>query len=200
MAKSLDRTAFLTEPTRLQIAELCLEEALTDEEIAASLGRPLGSLSQPRTMRTHKALIRGKKRNAADGRGAKETSRFNPAPAWAEALQEARRRQRPAWPDDPRDLLLISLNETPNACAAIAAGIPEIEWGAQLGGERTGLLVAPQVDMDGANTIRVVSKLGPAVSVVRLQLNEVMSPNELRAWAARSMPAPGSTGELPPRS
>ena len=200
MAAPLDRTAFLSEPTRLRIAELCYEEDLADEEIAASLERPLGSLSQPGTMRAHKALIRGKKRKAADGRGAVETSRFNPATVWTEALEKARRQQHPAWPGAKQDLLLISLRETPGACAAIAAGVPDIEWGAQLGGERTGLVVAPQVDTDGASTIRVVEALGPVADVVRLQLSKVMSPGELQAWSNRVVQRSGSTGELPPSS
>jgi len=200
MPKSLDRTAFLSEPTRLQIAELCSEDDLTDEEIAAALGRSLGSVSAPRTMRAHGALIRGKTRKATDGRGAAKTSRFNPASVWTQALEEA---QRQRWVDRPgssRDLLLISLRETPAACAAIAAGIPDIEWGAQLGGERTGLVVAPQVDRDGASTIRVMEALGSEVDVVRLHLDEVMSPPELRSWSARVAPSRSSAGELPSSS
>jgi hypothetical protein len=182
MAKSLDRTAFLSEPTRLLIAELCRDEALTDEEIASLLERPSGSLSQPKTMRTHKALVRGKKRRPSDGRGAAETSRFNPDPVWGEALDEARRRQRRVWTAGRQDLLLIPLHETPAACAAIATGIAEIEWGAQLAGERAGLVVAPQAGTDGASTIRVVQALGSLAGI---------------AWSARSVGGSSTAGELP---
>jgi hypothetical protein len=197
MAKSLDRTTFLSEPTRLQIAELCRAEELTDEEIALTLGRPLGSLSQLKTMRTHEALLRGKKRKSVDGREPAKTSRFNPHPEWVEALEEVRRRQRPAWAEMPQDLLLIPLSETPAACAAIAAGIPEIEWGAEVTGERLGLVVAPQSGGDGANTGRVVKALGGIAQIARLHLRDVMSPHELRAWSERVAGA-SPTGELPP--
>lgn len=199
MTKALDRTAFLSEPTRLRIAELCRDEALTDEEIASLLNRPSGSLSQPETMRKHKALVRAKKRKPSDGRGPAAASRFNPAPAWREALDEARRR-RSAWATTKQDLLLIPLRETPAACAAIAVGIPEIEWGAQLAGERTGLVVAPQADVDGASTIRVVEALETVAEIVRLQLSNVMNPGQLRAWSARAVRGSSSAGDLPPTS
>lgn len=200
MARAVDRTAFLLEPTRLRVAELCSEEALTFEEIASRLNRPSGSLSQPRTMRKHKALVEARKRKAPDGRGSAKAFRFSSAKDWREALDEARLRQRPAWATSKQDLLLISLRETPAACAAIAAGIDEIEWGAQLGGERTGLVVAPEIDTDGVSTIRVVEALGSVAEVARLQLDRVMGPGELREWSARSVRRPGPAGELPPTS
>jgi hypothetical protein len=197
MAKALDRTAFLAEPTRLKIAELCSGEALTDEEIAGLLGRPSGSLSQPKTMRAHKALLRGKKRKPSDGRSAAETSHFNPAPVWSEALDEARRQQQRAWTPGEQDLLLIPLHETPAACTAIAGGIEEIEWGARLMGERAGLVIAPQIGTGGTSTIRVVQALGSLNGIARLQLGDVMGPDELRRWSARSVGGSSAMGELP---
>lgn len=198
MTNGVDRTAFLSEPTRLRIAELCRDEALTTQEIAAMLERPSGSLSQPKTMRKHKALIEAKKRRPSDGRGQAKAFRLNPA--WKGALDEARLRQRPAWSAVRQDLLLIPLSETPAACVAIAAGIEEIEWGAQLGGERTGLVVAPEPGANGTSTIRVVEALREVTQLMRLQIGDVMSPNELREWSARAVRRPNSTGELPPTS
>ena len=197
MSKAVDRTAFLSEPTRLRIAELCREEALTLEEIAASLGRRPGSLSQPKTMRERKALLSGK-RKPADGRGPAKTYRLNPA--WEEALEEARSRQRPPWATARQDLLLIPMSEMPTACAAIAGGVIGIEWGAQVRGERMGLVLAPESNSDSASTVRVLKALEAVAQIATLELGHVMSPGELREWSARAVREPGSIGQLPPTS
>lgn len=196
MTKTVDRTAFLSEPTRLRIAELCSEEALTLEEIAERLQRPSGSLSQPRTMRKHRALIAAKKRGPSDSRGPAKAYRFNSSSAWKEALDEARLRQRPSWATANQDLLLIPLHGTAAACAAIAAGIDEIEWGARVGSERFGLVVAPEADIDGVNLIRVVEALGSDPEIARLQVGRVMGPGELREWSAQAASRSSAVGEL----
>jgi DNA-binding transcriptional ArsR family regulator len=196
MPPKVDRTAFLLEPTRMKIAELCRDESLSLSEIAAELGRPSGSLSQPRTMLRRKALIEGQRGGASDGRGGARTFRLNGN--WKSALDEARLRRRPNWSTVRRDLLVVQLADTPAACAAVAEGIPDIEWGAQVRGAVTGLVLAPSADGDGASTVRVVAALG-AVSarVAELHLSDVMAPAELREWSARAARRSGAAGGLP---
>lgn len=199
MAQSLDRTAFLSEPTRLRIAEICKDEALTFEEIAAMLERPSGSLSQPGTMLKHGALVEDKRRRKrVDGRS--KARAFRLAKSWRSNLGEAQERRRPPWADREQSLLLIPLSETPAACAAIASGIADIEWGARVNGESVGLVVAPQSDADGSSTVRVVQALQGVARITRLQLNQVMSPSELREWSGRAVQGSSSAGELPPPS
>lgn len=196
MAKGVDRTEFLSEPTRMRIAEMCRGQALTFEEIARRLGRTLGSLSQPATMVKHGALVRERRsRQRADDRGG--ATAFCLSRRWEGALDEARQRQRPAWGQLRQDLLLIPLSETPAACAAIAEGIPEIEWGAEITGERLGLVVAPQSGGDGTSTSRVIRALADVGQIARLHLERTMSPHELRTWSQRVVSGPEKR-ELPP--
>lgn len=194
MAKSLDRTAFLADPTRFKIAEFCSSEWRSVEEIADRLERPSGSLSQPKTMADRKAL-ETKTRPAADGRGG-GTKVFRLNPSWRANLNEARDRQRAEAPVSGQDLLLIPLSDTPEACALLAEGIEEIAWAAQLGGESVGLLVAPIADPSGASTMRVLKALGPVGRQARrLQVKEMMSPAQLREWSHAV--AAGAGRELP---
>jgi len=195
MAKAIDRTAFLSDPTRFKIAEFCIGEWRSLEEIARRLGRASGSLSQPRTMHKRKVL-EAKTRQGADDRGGTTVFRLNPA--WQKALAIARTRQRPELPTTGQDLLLIPLADTPAACKAIPAGIMEVEWAAQLVGESFGLLVAPSPDATGASTMRVLEALGVAGQQIRrLHLKEVMSPARLHDWS-RTVAAPRPGNELPP--
>jgi hypothetical protein len=184
MSNGLDRIAFLREPTRLAIAELCRDEALTLPEIAGDLGRPPGSLSQPKTMVDHGALVLGSRRLGADGRGGGKTFRLNPA--WESVLDEARRSVGPAWPAERQDLLLIPLSDTEAAAAALSSGIPpEVEWGARVHGAGSGLILAPAPDRGGRGTLRVVQALGDiGTRVAELHLSKIMAPVELQAWCA----------------
>lgn len=192
MAKRLDRTSFLANPTRFEIANFCNSEWRSAEEIAEQLGRPSGSLSQPKTMAGRKAL-QTKTRPAADGRGTR-VYRLNPR--WRPDFEAARARQRPEAPASGQDLLLIPLSDTPEACALLVEGIEEIAWAAQLAGESVGLLVAPVVDPSGASTMRVLRALGPVGRQARrLQVKETMSAARLREWS-RSVAADGGS-ELP---
>lgn len=192
MPSRLDRTAFLSEPTRLKIAEFCREEPHSVVEIARELGRSTGSLSQPETMLKKKAL-KSARRKGADDRGG--TTVFRLAADWVPALEEARSRRQPELPATGQELLLIPLAQTAAACAVIADGIDEVEWAAEVSGESVGLLVAPRVDRSGANTLRVLSALGSAGEQARrIHLRTVMSPARLREWAAEV-----AGGEGPPR-
>jgi DNA-binding transcriptional ArsR family regulator len=192
MSFEVDRTRFLEEPTRLRIAELCRDEALSLAEIAAELGRQPGSLSQHRTMLDWEALVAGEPR-ASDGRGQAKTYRLNND--WEEALVEARRRRRPSWPDARQELLLVPLADVPAACAAIAEGIADVDWGAEVRGGMSGLVLAPA--LGGGSTVRVIERLREiAPRVVPLQLGDVMGPGELREWSREA--AGLSTKELPP--
>lgn len=194
MTKALDRTAFLSDPTRFKIAEFCSGEGRSLGEIAARLGRSSGSLSQPETMRKRKALLTTTRRGA-DGRGGTKVFRLNPV--WRDAVAMARTRQRPELPATSQDLLLVPLADTPAACTVIASGVDEIEWAARLVGESFGLLVAPTPDASGASTVRVLKALGPAgQQVKRLHLREVMSPARLHDWS-RAIAASRGGNELP---
>ncbi len=195
MSSKVDRTAFLREPTRLAIAELCRDEALTLAEIAADLGRSPGSLSQPKTMVDHGALVSGTRRLGADGRGGGRTFRLNPD--WEPALDEARRSGAPTWRAGHQDLLLIPLSDAEAAAAILSSGIPpEVEWGARVHGAGSGLLLAPA--QSGRGTLRVIRALGDIGSrVAELHLSKIMAPVELQAWCA----AEGSIDRrLPPKS
>jgi hypothetical protein len=195
MPQSLDRTSFLADPTRFEIAEFCISEWRSVEEIAARLGRPSGSLSQPKTMARRK-ILRTKTRPAADGRE-RGTTVYRLDPRWRPDLEAARARQRPQAPPSGQDLLLIPLADTPEACALLADGVEEIAWAAQLAGESVGLLVAPAADPSGASTMRVLKALGPVGRQARrLQVKEAMSAARLREWS-RSVVADGGR-ELPP--
>jgi hypothetical protein len=189
MPNRLDRIGFLREPTRLAIAELCRDEALTLAEIASELQRRPGSLSQPKTMLTNGALLPGPRRNGADGRGGGSTYRLNPD--WEAALDEARRGRAPTWPEARQDLLLIPLLGSGRAMAALASAMPaEIEWGARVHGGMSGLILAPSPDDGGGSTIRVVDALSGAVpEILELHLSKIMAPAELRAWCAAQGPA-----------
>lgn len=188
MSSKVDRTGFLLEPTRLEIAELCRDEALTLAEIASHLGRSPGSLSQPRTMLREGALVVGTRRLGADGRGGGKTFRLNPD--WEAALDEARRSKEVEWPLHHQDLLLVPLADSEVAAAKLAAGVPpEVEWGARLHGAFSGLLLAPAPDRGERGTLRVVEALGEiGTRVVALHLSSIMTPNELQAWCAGEDP------------
>lgn len=195
MAISLDRTSFLANPTRFKIAEFCSSEWRSAEEIAEQIGRPSGSLSQPKTM-VGKKVLQTKVRPAADGRG-RGTKVYRLNPRWRRNLEAARARQLPEVPANGQDLLLIPLSDTPEACALLAEGVEEIAWAAQLAGESVGLLVAPAVDPSGASTMRVLRALGPVGRQARrLQVKEAMSAARLHEWS-RSVAADGGR-ELPP--
>ncbi len=196
MAKSLDRTSFLAQPTRFKIAEFCHLEWRSLEEIATRLGRAPGSLSQPETMRERKALMT-KMRRTADGRGGSKVKVYRLNPTWEADFAAAKMRQRPELPATGQEVLLIPLADTPEACEAIAGGIDEVEWAAQLVGESLGLLVAPSPDPTGGSTIRVLKALGPpGRQARRLRLHEVMSPSRLQDWSS-SIALPRSGSALP---
>jgi hypothetical protein len=198
MSKPVDRTRFLSEPTRLAIAELCLGRTLTLGEIAHKLGREPGSLSGPETMADHGALKRRKRRAASQGRREATSYAFNPA--WRAALDAARAaRERRRWTPG-RDLLVISLADTPAACATIAAGVEGIEWGARLKGEVSGLALAPEADPDDAATLRLIDALGVQRPITRLHFSEVMGPRDLRDWASRIRGGRNPVGQLPAES
>ena len=175
---------------------MCRSESLTLREIASQLDRPPGSLSQPATMLAHHALVLGKRKKAAVGRRGARTFRFNSR--WKSHLEEAKAlEEQSAWSIKHRDLLVVTLADTARACDAIAKGIAEIEWGAQLGGEVGGLILATSADPDGAGTIRVMNALGPvAARLTRLRLSDVMSAKELRGWAERVGRGSVAAGEL----
>lgn len=195
MTQRVDRTRFLSEPTRLAIAELCLGRALTLGEIARKLGREAGSLSGPETMAEHGALKRRKRPAASRGRRQATTYLFNPL--WRDALEDARAaKERRGWTGG-RDLLIVSLADTPAACTTIAAGVEGIEWGARLGGELSGLALAPASDPDNAITLRLIDALSVQRTVTRLHFSEVMGPAELRDWADRVSSGRDPAGQLP---
>jgi hypothetical protein len=147
-------------------------------------------------MLAHGALVPGKRQKAAVGRRGAKTFRFNPR--WKRHLEEARTvEEKSAWSIKRRDLLVVGLADTARACDAIANGIAEIEWGAQLGGEVGGLILATSADPDGASTIRAMDALGPvAARLTRLQLSGVMPAKELREWASRVNGRSVAAGEL----
>lgn len=195
MSSEADRIRFLGEPTRLKVAGLCRDQWLTRGEIAGMLGREAGSLSQPTTMVKRGALEMKPRKKGSDGR---DSTVFKLKVAWRSALDEARARGAPMWPAREQDLLVIPLQDVPEACAILAKGVPGIEWGARVSGARGGLgglILAPSLDADGANTVRVVAALGGSTpGLVRLQLGQVMGEAELRGWSTR---VSGGTGELP---
>lgn len=194
MSVDVDRTGFLLEPTRLAIAELCRDEALTLGEIASHLERSTGSLSQPKTMLREGALVAGTRRLGSDGRGGGKTFRLNPE--WEHALEEAQRKKGVARTINHQDLLLIPLSDTEAAAAKLSAGVPpDVEWGARVQGGGSGLVLAPTPDRGERGALRVVEALGEiGTRVVELHLSRIMTPNELRAWCAGENHAPG----LPP--
>jgi hypothetical protein len=195
MPKSLDRTNFLANPIRLAIAEFCSSEWRSADEIAERLGRPSGSLSQPKTMAERKVLKT--KTRPATGGGGRKAKVYRLNPSWRPDLEAARARRRPEGPANGQDLLLIPLSDTPEACALLADGVEEIAWAAQLAGESVGLMVAPAADPSGAATMRVLKALGPVGRQARrLRVMEVMSAGQLREWS-RSVIA-GESRELPP--
>lgn len=191
MPSQQDRIRFLTDPIRLRIAELCLDHPRTRSELATELGRPAGSLSQPQTMVKHGAL-KGRLRNkASDGRPA---TAYILDPRWRGALEAARKGRLPNWPEAGQDLLLIPLSDTAEACAAIAQGIPEIEWGAQVRGGVAGLVLAPTRTLDGTGRLRALKALKEiAPQIMALQLDTPMRGAELQSWSARV-----AAIELPP--
>lgn len=195
MQTRVDRTRFLSEPTRLAVAELCLGRALTLGEIARQLGREPGSLSSPETMADHGALKRRGRRAASRGRRGATSYIFNPA--WREALDAARASNEHRRWTGGRDLLIISLLDTPAACTTIAAGVEGIEWGARLEGEMSGLVLAPTSDPDSAATLRLIDALGAQRPLTRLHFSEVMGASELRNWANRVSGGRDPAGQLP---
>jgi hypothetical protein len=182
MAERADRLAFLAEPTRLKIAGWCESESLSREEIAKRLGRPSGGLSAPETMLRRGALV-------SDGFGAAGRSGRRPEllrldAAWRKPLAEALQRRPPGGLEPGTDLLLIPLVETESACAAIARGELETEWGARLEGEHLGLILSPRHDPQSRATIRAIAALDRAgVRAARVRLQDLMAPDELREWA-----------------
>lgn len=195
MPDRVDRIRFLAEPTRLEIARLCRDHWLTRAEIAVKLGREAGSLSQPKTMLKRGALEMRPRKKGSDGR---DSTTFHLKRGWRMVLDEARAQASPAWPTPGQDLLVIPIEEVPDACEVLAKGVPGIAWGAQANGGRGGLgglILAPAVDADGANTIRVIAALkGSTPGIARLQLGKTMSKTELQSWSAR---VGGRGGELP---
>jgi hypothetical protein len=97
-------------------------------------------------------------------------------------------------------LLVISLADTPAACATIAAGVEGIEWGARLKGEVSGLALAPEADPDDAATMRLIEALGAQRPITRLHFSEVMGPGDLRDWASRVRSGREPVGQLPAES
>lgn len=183
MSAADDRTAFLARnPVRLQIAEWCEEKPHTREELARRLDRPPGGLSAPATMLRHGALVEaGTTPPAANGR---RSTRLVLAPNWRPALREARRGQIRSALERGSDLLLIKLPETEAACHALAAGLPDIEWGADLAGEQLGLLLVPHRDPRGATAIRAAQALRRAgAEALRLRINSPMGAADLERWA-----------------
>jgi hypothetical protein len=189
MSRALDRTAFLAqEPTRLLIAELCQHKALTHAAIARQLQRSPGSLSQPKTMLKHRALVKVNRKKASKAQRA-PTFRLNKS--WWKNVEEAKQLQRPARLSSQQVLLLIPLRDTPAACAALASGIEDVAWGARVSGGTIGLILAPSADVNGAATVRVVAALGEgARDVWELRLEDMLGPADLRRWATRSGRAP----------
>jgi len=193
MSKRVDRTRFLSDPIRLRIAELCRDQPRTRAELATALGRDAGSLSQPRTMANRGALEERSRAKASDGRPAKV---YRLKKSWQPALKSAREQQQPAWPEDGQDLLLIPLANTADACAAIARGIPDIEWGAPVRGGAAGIVIAPLQGRNGAGTLRVLKALGGvAPQIMALHLGAPMSASALREWSRQV-----DGKELPPGS
>jgi len=182
MARPGDRTAFLTaNETRLKIAEWCSKEALSRAEIAKRLNRPAGAVSAPDTMLRRKALVRV---GTSVGQPGRRPERLRLNPSWKTALNQALRRRMPTHLAPGTDLLLIQLASAQDACRVLAEGPPDVAWGAQLHGEQLGLLIAPTPDASGASTVRVSAALADVgVAAVRLRLEELMSPAELRSWA-----------------
>jgi hypothetical protein len=182
MSKQEDRIRFLSDPIRLRIAELCNDRACTRAELGAALEREAGSLSQPRTMVKKGALEERARTKASDGRPAKV---YRLKRGWREALEGARKQHLPAWPEPGGDLLLVALADTATVCAAIAGGIPDIEWGAPVHGGSAGLVLAPSPRTDGASRIKVLDALREAApQIMTLHLGRPMNATELRQWSS----------------
>lgn len=191
MSEREDRIRFLSDPIRLRIAELCHHEWRTQGELSTELGREAGSLSQPRTMARRGALEERPRSTASSGRRAKT---YRLKKSWGSALETAMEQQRPAWPEPGQDLLIIPLADTADACAAIAKGIPDIEWGATVRGGIAGLVLAPTPRPNGVGRIRALKALrGVAPQVMALQLDPPMSGSALREWSSQVV-----ANELPP--
>lgn len=196
MALGHDRSAFLAaNETRLRIAEWCALESLSREEMARRLGRRSGGLSTPDTMVRRSALQHaGFAAGLGPGRRA-ELLKLNPS--WRPALEAAQQRFQPGRLHPGGDLLLVTLADAEAACAVLAAGSPDIEWGMELGSEQLGLLLATRSDGGGRSTIRAAAALerGGARSV-RIRLNAPMASAELRTWA-RSVASRTQNDALP---
>ncbi len=181
-----DRSRFLAaNAVRFRIAEWCALEPISRETIAERLGRTSGSLSAPKTLLKHGALVAAGRGIAGGGGPAAQLFRLNPA--WESALSEARRLMRPAYLESGTELLLIPLAATQRACGVLANddGV-EIAWGARLDGEQAGLILSPHRGPDGRATIRTVAALADAgVHPVRLRLRAPMAAEELRRWSLR---------------
>lgn len=178
-----DRSGFLAaDVTRFRVAEWCDAEPMSREMIAERLDRPSGSLSAPKTLLKHGALVPAGYATAKSAGPRAQLFKLNPD--WKTALEEARQLLRPVALEAGTELLLIPLAGTEDACAAIVNDATEIAWGARLDGEQIGLLLSPLRDPAGGTTIRTVSSLEKAgVKPVRLRLQAPMPPEELRRWA-----------------
>jgi hypothetical protein len=184
MESLADRSRFLAaDITRFRVAEWCGTESISRETIAERLGRPSGSLSAPRTLLKHGALVASGYKSATTVGPRARLFRLNPD--WLAALDEARRLLRPGLLEAGTELLLIPLAGTEDACVALLAdGASEIEWGARLDGEQIGLLLSPHRDPSGGSTIRAVAALEKAgVRPVRLRLQAPLPAEELARWA-----------------
>ena len=79
----------------------------------------------------------------------------------------------------------------------IAVGGLDLEWGAELGGERAGLLLAPSRDPDNIAFHHLMDSLSELQSPpVPLRLSAAMPALELRRWARRISSGGASAGEL----
>lgn len=188
MARAADRTTdrarFLAaDPTRLRIAEWCEAEALTREQIADRLGRPSGGMSAPDTMLRRKALLHAG--FAESGRaGGRKAELLRLSQTWRKPLLDALQLRRPGALMPDMDLLLIPLATTASACAVLARGNEDIDWGVRLDGEQIGLILGPRSDANDGPTIRAVAALDrEGAKPVRVRLKQPMSAEELRRWA-----------------
>jgi hypothetical protein len=188
MAAPRDRTAFLaTNEIRLLVASWCRQEALTREAIAKRLERPSGGVSAPDTMLRRGALVPDGLDRTSDSVRPAQLLRLNPE--WEDALEEALRRRRPTVLPPNTELLFIPLTATEDACSVLANGVTDVAWGVRLSGEQLGLVLGPTPDQSGAATARVASVLGRAgVSPLRVRLEVLMGPTELRDWARKVSP------------
>jgi hypothetical protein len=128
------------------------------------------------------ALEERSRSKASDGRPAKV---YQLKKSWKKALEGAQERHRPTWPMPGQDLLLVPLADTAAVCAAIARGIPDIEWAVAVHGGGAGLVLAPSPLTNGVSRIRVLDALREAApQIMTLHLGKPMNATDLRAWSS----------------